>query len=129
MDLVGFAGGVVKPLGKIELEDGLESSPSSVLNDTLHDKVSHFERYRNPGHAGCDQCRMPETRKEAKEQKGSQSRKSPGRGRFRKSRFNRTYFNQPGISESAGYDKGKPVGRMQDPIDNEILNPFKYIYK
>ncbi|GJV81895.1 reverse transcriptase domain-containing protein [Tanacetum coccineum] len=72
MDLVGFAGGVVKPLGKIELEkDGFESSSSSVLNDTLHDKVSHSERYRNPGHADCDHCRMPETGKEAKEQKRS----------------------------------------------------------
>ncbi|GKE06301.1 hypothetical protein Tco_1398319 [Tanacetum coccineum] len=55
-------------------KDGLESSPSSVLNDTLHDKVSHSERYRNPGHADCDHCRMPEAGKEANDQKWSKSK-------------------------------------------------------
>ncbi|GKE30417.1 hypothetical protein Tco_1445801, partial [Tanacetum coccineum] len=54
------------------LEDGLESSPSSVLNDTLHDEFSHSERYHNPGHADCDHRRMPEAGKEANDRKGNQ---------------------------------------------------------
>ncbi|GKA26621.1 hypothetical protein Tco_0712730 [Tanacetum coccineum] len=65
MDLVGFVGGVVKPLGKIELEDGFKSPPCGVLNNTLHDKISHSERYRNSGYADCDYCRMPEAGEEA----------------------------------------------------------------
>ncbi|GKE41782.1 hypothetical protein Tco_1469066 [Tanacetum coccineum] len=69
-----FRRGVVKPLGKIKLKDGLESPLSSVLNDTLHDKVSHSQRYRNPGHADCDHCRMREARKEANDQKWSKSK-------------------------------------------------------
>ncbi|GJV82845.1 reverse transcriptase domain-containing protein [Tanacetum coccineum] len=71
MDLVGFVEGVVKPLGKIELEDGLESSPSSVLNDTLHDEFSHSERYHYPGHADCDHRRMPEAGKKQMIKKGT----------------------------------------------------------
>ncbi|GJW62251.1 reverse transcriptase domain-containing protein [Tanacetum coccineum] len=52
MDLVGFAGGVVKPLGKIELEvvfrdgglfrtDGPKIPPGRFLDNTLHGKVPH----------------------------------------------------------------------------------------
>ncbi|GKD52958.1 hypothetical protein Tco_1286345 [Tanacetum coccineum] len=66
MDLVGFAGGVVKPLGKIELEkDGFKSPAGSVLNYTLHDEISHPERYSNPGHADCGYCRMLKVGEEA----------------------------------------------------------------
>ncbi|GJR58412.1 reverse transcriptase domain-containing protein [Tanacetum coccineum] len=118
MDLVGFTGGVVKPLGKIKLEDGLESSSSSVLNDTLHDEVSYPKRFRNPGHVDCDHCRMPEARKEANDGKKSQSKNSTRRGKSRKIRFNRTNVSQPSIPGSTSYDRGKPAERMQEPTQN-----------
>ncbi|GJV80767.1 reverse transcriptase domain-containing protein [Tanacetum coccineum] len=116
------------------LEDRLESPPSSVLNDTLHDKVSHSERYHNPGHANCNHCRMPEAGKEANDQKGSQLKNSPRRGRSENSRFNKIDVNQPGVPRSAGYDMGKPVRRMTQVVIKEveewvntgIIPPVKY---
>nr|GEU32152.1 reverse transcriptase domain-containing protein [Tanacetum cinerariifolium] len=45
MDLVGFAGGVVKPLGKNDLEvvfgdDGIKIPPSGLLDNTLHGPIA-----------------------------------------------------------------------------------------
>ncbi|GJW70300.1 reverse transcriptase domain-containing protein [Tanacetum coccineum] len=67
---VGFVRGVVKPLGKIELEETrFKSSPNGFLNNTLHDKVSHSKRDRNFGHSDNGHCRVPEAREEAIDRK------------------------------------------------------------
>ncbi|GJY82086.1 hypothetical protein Tco_0494837 [Tanacetum coccineum] len=54
MDLVRLAGGVVKPLGKIELEDRFKNPLSSFFDNILHGKVSHSKM----------DCRNSETQSE-----------------------------------------------------------------
>ncbi|GJS37130.1 hypothetical protein Tco_0535512 [Tanacetum coccineum] len=63
MDLVGFAGDVVKPLGKIELEVVFEfkDSLSRLFNNTLYDKVPYPERDRDVGHQNIDNIRVQNT--------------------------------------------------------------------
>ncbi|GJT09494.1 hypothetical protein Tco_0856536 [Tanacetum coccineum] len=113
MDLVGFAGGVVKPLGKIELEvDGLKIPLSGFLDNTLHGKVPYPKRDRDLGHSVNHHFRVLEVRKEANGQTGGQSEYQPREGSPGKSGFNRTDIGQPIIPGSAGNNKGKPVGTM-----------------
>ncbi|GJU33087.1 reverse transcriptase domain-containing protein [Tanacetum coccineum] len=78
MDLVGFAGGVVKPLGKIELEvDGLKIPPSDFLDNTLHGKVPHPKGGRDLGYSVSHHFRVLEVRKEANGRTGGQSEYRP----------------------------------------------------
>ncbi|GJS29146.1 reverse transcriptase domain-containing protein [Tanacetum coccineum] len=58
-----FRQGSSEALGKDR--DGFKSPQGSVLNYTLHDEISHPERYRNPGHADCGYCLMPKAGEEA----------------------------------------------------------------
>ncbi|GKC51463.1 hypothetical protein Tco_1074208 [Tanacetum coccineum] len=112
-------------------KDRLESSLSSVLNDILHDKVSHSERHRNPGHTDYDHCRMLEAGKEVNDRKGSQSKNPPRRGGSEKSRLNRTDVNQPGIPGSTGYNRGKNyrknrIKEVEEWVNAGIVRPIKY---
>nr|GEV59825.1 reverse transcriptase domain-containing protein [Tanacetum cinerariifolium] len=121
MDLVGFAGGVVKPLGKIELElvfgDGglfrtvminftVVRAPSPynvifgrtglrslrVVSSTIHSMVKFPPQGdRNLSHSVSHHLRMS------------------------KSELDGTDIGQPGIYESTSNNRGKPVGAVEIP--------------
>ncbi|GJX50810.1 reverse transcriptase domain-containing protein [Tanacetum coccineum] len=118
MDLVGFARGVVNHWGRSNWRwssatvNKFKSSPSGFLNNTLHDKVSHSKMDRNFGHSDNGHCRVPEDREEANGRKRKRSEHSSGGRRPEESGFDRANISQSGISESASYDRGKPVGRV-----------------
>ncbi|GJZ19497.1 reverse transcriptase domain-containing protein [Tanacetum coccineum] len=101
MDLVGFAGGVVKPLGKIELEV------------VFSDRVPHPKGDRDLGHPISHHFRVPEVRKEKNGQTRGQSEYQPRERSPRKSGFDRTDIGQPSIPESAGNNRGKPIRTIE----------------
>ncbi|GJS46031.1 reverse transcriptase domain-containing protein [Tanacetum coccineum] len=61
-DLVGFAGEVAKPLGKIDLETRVESTACYSIDYPLNDQVPHFERNSNSGDPVNDNNRMQTSR-------------------------------------------------------------------
>ncbi|GKB12741.1 hypothetical protein Tco_0846664 [Tanacetum coccineum] len=115
MDLMGFAGGVEKPLGKIELKvvfgdgDGLKIPLSGFIDNTLHGKVPHPKGDCDLGHSVRYHFRVSEVRKEANGRTGGQSEYQPRKRSPEKNGFDRTDIGQPCISGSSGNNRGKHV--------------------
>ncbi|GKD65595.1 reverse transcriptase domain-containing protein [Tanacetum coccineum] len=64
-DLVGFAGEVAKPLGKIDLETRAKSTACHPIDHPLNDQVPHSKRNSNSGNPGNDNRRMQTSRRKA----------------------------------------------------------------
>ncbi|GKD31197.1 reverse transcriptase domain-containing protein, partial [Tanacetum coccineum] len=143
MDLVGFAGGVVKPLGKIELEvvfgdgDGLKIPLSGFLDNTLRGKVPHPKGDRDLGHSVRYHFRVSEVRKEANGRTGGQSEYQLRKRSLEKSGFDRTDIGQPSIPRSAepiaqkrrvlASDRTQVVSKeVEEWVNARIVHPVRY---
>nr|GEV82598.1 reverse transcriptase domain-containing protein [Tanacetum cinerariifolium] len=125
MDLVGFAGGVVKPLGTIKLE--VVFGDGGLFRTVMID----FTVVREPspyniifGRTSLRSIRAVSStihsmvREEANGRPEGQSEYQPRERSNGKGGFNGTNISQPSVPESTGNNKGEPFGTMQESAQN-----------